>query len=69
MSEPLQSRQRRLAVSRSAAYAVIVAWGIRAASHILSVVLIALLFGVRHPPAAGLTYASFPLPLDGAGGG
>ena len=41
MSEPSQSRQRRFL--QSAAYAVIVAWGIRAASHILSVVLIALL--------------------------
>lgn len=41
MSEPLQSRQRRFL--EAAAYAVVVAWGIRAASHILSVILIALL--------------------------
>ena len=50
MSEPLPSRQRRFL--QSAAYAVIVAWGIRAASHILSVVLIALL----------LAYVIRPLP-------
>jgi AI-2 transport protein TqsA len=42
MSEPLPSRQRRLL--QAAAYIVVVAWGIRAASHILYLVLIALLF-------------------------
>ena len=50
MSEPMPSRQRRFL--QSAAYAVIVAWGIRAASHILSVILIALL----------LAYVIRPLP-------
>ena len=50
MSEPLQSRQRRFL--QSAGYAVIVAWGIRTASHILSVILIALL----------LAYVIRPLP-------
>jgi hypothetical protein len=42
MSEPLQSPQRRLL--QAAAYIAVVAWGIRAASHILYLVLIALLF-------------------------
>src|SRR5258708_30720600 len=50
MSEPMPSRQQRFL--QSAAYAVIVAWGIRAASHILSVILIALL----------LAYVIRPLP-------
>ena len=42
MSEPLPSRQRRLL--QAAAYIVVVAWGVKAASHILCLILIALLF-------------------------
>jgi len=41
MSEPLPSRQRR--ALQAAAYVVLVGWGIRATSHILNLVLIALL--------------------------
>jgi len=50
MSESLPSLQRRFL--QAAAYIVLVAWGIRAASHILNLVLIALLFA----------YVFFPFP-------
>lgn len=48
----LENDNSTMRVLQAAAYVVIVAWGIKTASHILSVVLIALL----------LTYAIFPFP-------